>query len=52
MIYVDFQSLLIPENNEKKNPNESYTNKYHVGCNFCYELFCVYDQSRKPFKSY
>ena len=34
MIYADFESVLVPENNGKQNPNESYTNKYqkHVGC--------------------
>ena len=33
MIYADFESILIPENNGKQN---SYTNKYqnHVGCSF------------------
>ena len=28
MIYEDFESILLPEDNEKQNPNESYTNKY------------------------
>ena len=28
MIYVDFESILVPENNGKQNPGESYTNKY------------------------
>ena len=27
MIYVDFESILVPEDNERQNPNESYTNK-------------------------
>ena len=27
MIYADFESILVPEDNEKQNPNESYTNK-------------------------
>ena len=54
MIYVDFESILIPENSEKQNPNESYTNKYqnHVDCSYCYKLVCVDDQFSKPFKSY
>ena len=26
-IYADFTSILVPEDNEKQNPNESYTNK-------------------------
>ena len=28
MIYADFESILVPENDEKKNLKESYTNKY------------------------
>ena len=28
IIYADFESILVPENNEKQNPNKSYTNKY------------------------
>ena len=34
MIYADFESILVPEDNGKQNPNESYTNKYqkHVAC--------------------
>ena len=28
MIYADFESILVPEDNGKQNPNESYTNKY------------------------
>ena len=28
MIYADFESILVPENNEKQNPNKSSTNKY------------------------
>ena len=28
MIYIDFESILVPENNGKQNPGESYTNKY------------------------
>ena len=43
MIYADFESTLVPENNEKQNPNESYTNKYqkHVACSCGYKLVCV-----------
>ena len=54
MIYADFESVLVPEDNEKKNPNESYTNKYkkHVACSYCYKLVCVDDKFSKPFKSY
>ena len=28
MIYADFEVILVPEDNEKQNPSESYTNKY------------------------
>ena len=54
MIYADFESILVPENNGKQNPDEPYTNKHqnHVGCNYGYKLVCVDDQFSKPFKSY
>ena len=53
MIYADFESILVPEDNRKQNPNESYTNKYkkHVACSYGYKLVCVDDKSSKPFKS-
>ena len=40
MIYADFESILVPETNEKQNPDESYTNKYqnHVACSYSYKL--------------
>ena len=28
IIYADFESILVPQNNGKQNPNESFTNKY------------------------
>ena len=28
MIYADSESILVPEDNENQNLNESYTNKY------------------------
>ena len=54
MIYVDFESILLPEDNGKQNPNESYTNKYqkHVACSYGYKLVCVDDKFIKPFKPY
>ena len=30
MIYADFESILIPENDEKQNSDDSYTNKYQI----------------------
>ena len=43
IIYADFESILVPENNRKQNPNESYTDKYekHVACSYGYKLVCV-----------
>ena len=54
MIYVDFESILVPEDNGKQNPNKLCTNKYqkHVACSSGYELVCVDDKISKPFKSY
>ena len=36
MIYADFGSILVPEDNGKQNPNESYTKRYqkHVVCSY------------------
>ena len=36
MIYVDFESILVPEDNGKQNPNESYINKYkkHIASSY------------------
>ena len=46
MIYADFKNILVLENNRKKNPNESYTNKYqnHIPCTYGYKLVCVDDK--------
>ena len=54
MIYLDFESIVVPEDNGKQNPNESYTNKYqkHVACSYGYNLVCVGNKFSKPFKSY
>ena len=40
LIYADFKSILVPENNGKQSPDESYTNKYlkHVRCRYGYKL--------------
>ena len=40
MIYADFESILVPEDNLNQNPNEFYTNKYqkHVACGYSYKL--------------
>ena len=36
MIYSDFESILVPEDNGKQNLNESYTSKYkkNVACSY------------------
>ena len=54
MIYADFQSILVPEDNGKQNLDESYMNKYknHIACNYGYKLVSANDQFRKSFKSY
>ena len=54
MIYLGFESISVPGNNGKQNPDESYTNKYqnHVGCSFGYKIVCVDDQFSKVYKLY
>ena len=54
MIYADSESILVPEDNGKQNPNESYINKYqnYVACSYGYKLVFVDDTFSKPFKSY
>ena len=46
MIYADFESILVPEDNGNQNPNESYTNKYHkhVACSYGYKLVSADDK--------
>ena len=36
MIYIDFESILVPENNEKQNPKESYRKK--ISKTYCLQL--------------
>ena len=54
MIYADFESIIVPKDNKKQNPWESYTNKYqkHIACSYSYKLVCVDDKFSKLFKSY
>ena len=54
MIYGDFESILVPEDNRKQNPNEFYTRKYqkHVACSYGYKLVCVDYKFSKLFRSY
>ena len=54
MIYVNFKSILVPEENRNQNPYESSTNKHqkHVSSCYGYKLVCVDHKFSKPFKSY
>ena len=54
IIYADFESILVPEDNGKQNPEESYANKYqkHIVCSHGYKLVCVDDKFSKRFKIY
>ena len=40
MIYADLEIILVPGDNGKQNPNESYANKYQkrVACSCGYKL--------------
>ena len=54
IIYVDFESIVVPENSGKQNPEESYTSKYqkHITCSYRFKLGCVDDKLSKPLKTY
>ena len=54
MIYAVFERIVVPEDNGKQNPEESYANKYqkHVACSYGYKLVCVDDKDSKSFKCY
>ena len=54
MIYADFESILVPENNGKQSPKESYTNKYqkHIACICGYKIVCVDDKFSQPFNTH
>ena len=53
MIYAGFESILVPEDNGKQNPKESYMNKYqkHIACSYGYKLAYVEDTFSKPIKT-
>ena len=36
IIYADFESILVPENNRYEDPEESYTNNYQKQIACCY----------------
>ena len=54
IIYADFESTLVSEDNGKQNLEEFYTNKHqkHIACSYGYKLACVDDKCRKSFKTY
>ena len=53
MTYPGFESILIPDVNDKQIADESYTNKYkNVACSYGYKLVYNDNKFSKPFKSY
>ena len=53
IIYGDFESILVSENNGKQNPEDSYTNKYqeHSAFSYGYKLVYVDDKFSKTLKT-
>ena len=57
---MDFKSILVPENNGKRNlcehihSSKSYASKYqkHIACSYGCKLVCVDDEFSKPFKTH
>ena len=51
MVYADFESTLVPEDNGKQNTEESYMNKHqkHIAFSYGFKLVCVDDKLSKPF---
>ena len=51
IIYADFESILVPEDNWKQNPDDSHTNQYqkHVARSYGYKLVRVDDKLSEPF---
>ena len=52
MIYIDFESILVPADLGKQNPEESYTNKCQkcIACSYGYKLVCDDDRFSESFK--
>ena len=50
----DFKTILVPEDNEKQNPDESYRNKFqkYITCGYSYKIVCNDYKFSNPFKSY
>ena len=53
MIYIDFESILVLEDNRKQNLEVSYTNKYqkHIACSYSYKLAWVDDKFSTSFNT-
>ena len=51
IVYTDFESILVPINNGKQNPEKSHANKYqkHIVCSCGYKLLCVDDKFNKTY---
>ena len=50
IVYANSESILVPENNEKQNPEESYTKKKkekYIARSYGYKLACVDDKLSK-----
>ena len=54
MIYANFENDLVPEDNGKQDPDQSYESKHkkHLACSYGYKFICANDKFTKPFKSY
>ena len=54
MIYVDFESILVPEDKRNQNPKETYKNIFqkHIAWTYGYKLACIDDKFNSPFKAY
>ena len=48
-VYADSEIILVPENSEKQNPEDSYTNKneQYIAQSYGYKLVCVDDKLSK-----
>ena len=51
IVYADFESILVPINNGKQNPEESHRNKYqkHIVWSYSYKLVYVDDKFNKTY---
>ena len=51
IVYDDFESILVLENNGKQNP-ESLKQTKRIACSYGYRLACVDDKFSIPFETY